>query len=213
VLLGVLLLGAAGGVWWDARDTAFGAEGAERLGAGPPALVPLLTAPLDRLREPEASSARLADLDAPVEAPPVEVSLGGRSAPVRPVGLEPTGEVEVPVDVDEVGWYRFGSVPGGAEGSAVLVGHVDAAGQGLGVFAELRRLEPGAPVEVRRADGDVAPYVVLAREQWDKTEAPMTRLFDTTGAHRLVLISCAGAFDPATRSYRDNVAVTAVPAP
>jgi hypothetical protein len=41
----------------------------------------------------------------------------------------------------------------------------------------------------------------------------MDRLFSPEGPHRLVLISCAGAFDPATRSYADNVAVTAVPRP
>jgi hypothetical protein len=41
----------------------------------------------------------------------------------------------------------------------------------------------------------------------------MTRLFDQEGPHRLVLITCAGEFDAAIRSYSDNVAVTAVPRP
>jgi len=93
----------------------------------------------------------------------------------------------------------------------VLVGHVDDAEQGLGVFAELRALAPGAAVEVRRSGGQVLRYRVVAREQWDKREAPMERLFDPAGPPRLVLISCAGSFDDATRSYSDNVAVTAVP--
>ena len=40
--------------------------------------------------------------------------------------------MDLPEDVDRVGWYRFGPAPG-ADGSAVLAGHVDDAEQGLGV--------------------------------------------------------------------------------
>ena len=39
----------------------------------------------------------------------------------------------------------------------------------------------------------------------------MSRLFTTQGPHRLVLVSCGGAFDPVRRTYADNVVVTAVP--
>ena len=66
---------------------------------------------------------------------------------------------------------------------------------------------------MRTASGRTLSYDVVSLEQFPKSEAPMTRLFDQDGPHRLVLISCAGAFDPATRSYADNVAVTAVPRP
>jgi hypothetical protein len=95
----------------------------------------------------------------------------------------------------------------------VLVGHVDDRRQGLGAFAEVRELVAGDLIEVRTASGRRLPYEVLSLEQFPKSEAPMTRLFDQEGPHRLVLISCAGEFDAATRSYADNVAVTAVPRP
>ena len=36
-------------------------------------------------------------------------------------------------------------------------------------------------------------------------------LFDQRIGHRLVLMTCTGAFDPATRSYDQNLVVTAEP--
>ena len=43
-------------------------------------------------------------------------------SPVRSVGLEEDGQLEVP-DETEVGWYEYGSAPG-LPGSTVLAGHV-----------------------------------------------------------------------------------------
>jgi hypothetical protein len=77
----------------------------------------------------------------------------------------------------------------------------------------VRGLAAGDQIEVRTASGRSLSYDVVSLEQFPKSEAPMDRLFAQQGPHRLVLISCAGAFDPATRSYADNVAVTAVPRP
>jgi hypothetical protein len=36
-------------------------------------------------------------------------------------------------------------------------------------------------------------------------------VFDQRGGHRLVLMTCAGHFDRSTRSYDENLVVTAVP--
>ena len=51
------------------------------------------------------------------------------------LGLEPSGEVEVPTDAAEAGWYRLGPPPG-APGTAVILGHVDSV-DGPAVFARL----------------------------------------------------------------------------
>lgn len=49
-------------------------------------------------------------------------------AHVEPHGVDPeTGQMDVPNNVTEVGWYEFGPKPGQA-GSAVLAAHVDLAG-------------------------------------------------------------------------------------
>lgn len=127
------------------------------------------------------------------------------------VGVEPNGEMEVPDDVRTAGWYRFGPIPGDA-GSAVVSGHVDSRTQGLGAFHRLRELGVGEPVTVVLADGSERAFVTVARETYDKAEIPLADVFARTGPPRLALITCGGAFDPATRHYRDNVVVYAVPA-
>ncbi len=161
-------------------------------------------------RQVTTTPARLADV-VDHRDPPAEVRLAGRTAPVVPVGLDGARQVVVPDDVRRAGWYAAGPQPGDRAGSAVLVGHADDADQGLGTFAALRALEAGDAVVVRTASGRELVYDVVSFERFAKAEVPMSRLFTTSGAHRLVLVSCGGAFDPVRRTYADNVVVTAVP--
>jgi sortase (surface protein transpeptidase) len=134
----------------------------------------------------------------------------GVDAVIRPVGVEPDGEMEVP-DATDVGWYRFGPTPG-ATGSAVLAAHVDYDGR-RGAFFELRELAPGDAVEVTMADGSVQQYQVEEVVQIAKGDLRTSGVFDRTGPARLALITCGGAFDAEVRSYRDNVVAYAVPLP
>ena len=147
--------------------------------------------------------------------PPVQVELPGAgvAAPLDPVGVEPDGAMTLPADVDRVGWYRFGPAPGAAEGTAVLAGHVDDREQGLGALSALRTVEPGQEVRVTDAAGVVTSWRVLSRELIEKQVVPLDRLFQRTGPPRLVLLTCGGEFDPALRSYEDNVVVVAEPLP
>ena len=158
------------------------------------------------------SSARLVDVVRRSD-PPVEVRIRAAVAPVDAVGLDDRQLVVVPEDVRRAGWYSPGPEPGAQQGSAVLVGHVDDREQGLGAFAALRESAPGDEVTVTTASGERLRYEVVALEQFDKDRVPLDRLFDPTGDPRLVLMSCGGTFDPTTRSYSDNVVITAVPRP
>ncbi|MEU2348433.1 class F sortase [Modestobacter sp. NPDC049651] len=146
-------------------------------------------------------------------APPAPqlVAVGGATAPVDPVGVTRAGLMELPGDVDRVGWYRYGPVPG-RPGSAVIAGHVDDVRQGLGALGRLRTVEPGDPVEVTDAAGTVTRWTVVSRELLDKQALPVDALFARTGDPRLVLVTCGGPFDADRGSYRDNVVVVAVPA-
>jgi sortase (surface protein transpeptidase) len=82
----------------------------------------------------------------------------------------------------------------------------------VGYFASLRTASVGDRVSVRGADGRVHQYAVTARRSYRKAALPAS-VFSPDVAHRLVLITCTGAFDPATRSYEDNLVVYAVPIP
>lgn len=141
-----------------------------------------------------------------LELPSLDVS-----SAVQPVGVDGEGDLEIPEDVAEVGWYRFGPRPGDPAGSMVLSGHVDSAEQGKGAFFRLRDLAPGDPVVLRGSDGKTWRYRVVSREEWPKSEVPLDRIFSRSGAARLTLVTCGGGFREDIRSYQDNIAVTAVP--
>ena len=155
----------------------------------------------------------------PTPAPPLEIAAPvrlaipalGVDAPLDPVGVRADGQLDLPGDVDRVGWYRFGPAPGAA-GSAVLAGHVDDAEQGLGVLAPLREAAPGDEVQVTDAAGSVTRWRVVGRELIEKRALPVDTLFTRTGPARLVLVTCGGPFLPDAGSYRDNVVVVAEPA-
>lgn len=158
---------------------------------------------------PAADLGELAQDRAKGEVRPLSVSierLGLDDVAVQSVGVEPNGEMSIPPP-KEVGWYRFGPLPGGA-GSAVLAGHI-ASGGIDGAFRHLDRLSPGDPVEVALSDGQRLRFTVTELVQVDKTELPFDQLFARSGPPRLALITCGGEFDYAARSYRDNVVVVA----
>jgi sortase (surface protein transpeptidase) len=122
------------------------------------------------------------------------------------LGLNGDGTVEVPPlgPDDLAGWYRNSPAPG-AVGPAVLLGHVDSAEWGPGVFFDLGALSPGDEVEVARADGSVAVFAVDRVERYAKAEFPTLEVYGNTAEPQLRLITCGGAFDPEARSYEDNV--------
>lgn len=146
-------------------------------------------------------------------APPsrLQISTLRIDAPVVPVGVETTGDIEIPTDVHTLGWYRYGAGPGAPAGSIVIVGHLDSATQGIGTLAYLRTIEADATITVTTADGQRWNYRVVGRQAYSKTSLPLPALFSTEGAPRLTLITCGGPFDRTTRSYRDNIVVTAIP--
>ena len=129
-------------------------------------------------------------------------------SPVRAVGIEDDGELEVP-DETEVGWYQYGSAPG-LPGATVLAAHVSW-NRKIGPFNQLGRLDPGAHVDVVADDGSTRVYEVIERAVYDKDELPIDRIWRTTGDETLVLITCGGSYNPDIRRYRQNIVVYAVP--
>jgi sortase (surface protein transpeptidase) len=129
-------------------------------------------------------------------------------APILPVGVT-AGTTEIPADVHEVGWYRFGGRPG-RSGSTLLVAHVSSGTQGAGVFFRLRDLVPGDDVRVEMRDGSSSVFRVIARWSYAKEALP-DRLFGRTGPAMLALVTCGGPYSEATGRYEDNIVVYAVP--
>ncbi len=164
---------------------------------------------------PGPSSSAPASPDTPDDEPPADepaaepVAVSIPAIDVRSdlleLGLNADGTVEVPPleRDDKAGWYEPGPEPG-AVGPAAILGHVDSAEWGPGVFFDLGALEQGDEIAVTRADGSVAVFAVDRVERHPKDEFPTIDVYGNTDDAQLRLITCGGAFDPDARSYEDN---------
>ena len=124
------------------------------------------------------------------------------------LGLTAQGTLQVPASTAVAGWYTGGPRPGQV-GSAVIAGHIDSY-LGPGVFFRLRLLRPGNRVYVRQAGGRLAVFRVYAEHSYPKDHFPTQRVYGPAPDPELRLITCGGTFNPATRSYLNNVVVYAV---
>jgi sortase (surface protein transpeptidase) len=145
---------------------------------------------------------------APVAAPAsLTIPLIGVKTSLITLGLAAGGAMQVPSTTTVAGWYT-GSPRPGSIGSAVIVGHVDSK-TGPGVFVRLDELKPGNDVFVKRADGTTAEFRVTRVQEYLKDKFPTQEVYGPTPDAELRLITCGGAFDPATGHYLSNVVVYA----
>jgi hypothetical protein len=141
---------------------------------------------------------------------PTLVTLPGVTAHVVRAAVT-GGALDIPEDVDEVGWWTGGAGVTSRSGTIVLAGHVDSARQGLGAFASLRHVPVGAQVRIS-ARGGSRSFVVTGRRSYAKSTGLPASLYAQDVGLRLVLITCTGLFDPVKRSYEDNLVLYAAPA-
>jgi hypothetical protein len=119
------------------------------------------------------------------------------------------GVLDVPADVDVAGWWRGGSRIGDPFGAVLLSAHVDSATEGLGPYVELLGVRPGQSV-VLTSQHLRQEYVIDSLRLLDKgplSEHPW--VYSAQGPHRLVLVTCAGPFDPSRGGYQRLAVVTA----
>ena len=130
--------------------------------------------------------------------------------PVRPVGVARGGEMSLPRTPAEVGWYQYGARPGDPRGATVLAAHLDMPGYGVGPIAAVERLRRGDTLVVR-SGSTTTRYAVSDVRSVRKSQLDLRALFARNVAPVLHVVTCAGAFDPETKSYDRNVVVTATP--
>lgn len=130
----------------------------------------------------------------------------GIDTDIQQVGVNGTGNMAVPSNYTDTGWYKYGPAPG-ESGSAVIAGHVNN-GLGLsGVFEHLGDLEVGDDVFIERADGTTVRFVVTGSRIYPYTDAPAEVIFNPTGSVRLNLITCEGRWVKEDKTYDQRLVV------
>jgi len=148
------------------------------------------------------------------EFEPGRLSLGEAAdrvtASVDPVSVE-GGTLGLPEDADRVGWWRGGSLAGAPFGTVLVAGHLDSDTDPAGYLASLAAVEPGDVVELT-GEGDRQRYRVTRDYLLPRADlSARSGLFEQQRPHRLVLITCGGAYDVAAGRYQFNRIVVAQP--
>jgi Sortase domain len=121
--------------------------------------------------------------------------------------LDDEGVMEVPVDPSRAGWFSPSPAPG-VPGASVIAGHVTWDREPA-VFFDLGRLRPGDTVDVDRADGTTATFVVQRTGTFPKASFPTRAVYRQIDYPGLRLITCGGRYDDRTGNYDSNVIIWA----
>jgi LPXTG-site transpeptidase (sortase) family protein len=142
--------------------------------------------------------------------PELLVLPGNARAPVLPAATV-DGELKVPEHVDYVGWWDGSAYAGDPFGSTVIAGHVDSATEGLGFFYKLWRVKVGEVVTLRAGSHRLSYRISKIQRVDRQALATDSQAFDQTDAHRLVLITCTGAYRRDQGGYQKNLVVIGQP--
>jgi len=124
------------------------------------------------------------------------------------LGVTKSGNMAAPNNFTDVGWYKYGTVPGN-KGSAVIAGHVDNALGMPAIFYELKDLELGDDIYVVSANGKKLHYKVVDEEIYPYDDAPLERIFNANDASYLNLITCQGEWVPEAKSAANRLVIYA----
>lgn len=140
-----------------------------------------------------------------VPARPTRVRIPSQHVDVSIIdlGLQSNGEMQVPPDAKDAGWYVNSPIPGQV-GPSVLAAHIDWKGVD-GPFRHLDQLKPGDEVMVENAEGAELTFVIDRIDSVLKNAFPTDRIYADTPDPELVMITCGGSYDAAAHSYRSNI--------
>lgn len=120
---------------------------------------------------------------------------------VQLVGITKKGNMAVPTNFTDVGWYKYGTLPG-EDGSAVIAGHETDGLSRPAIFGRLSELEPGDEFYIIREDGKKLTFKVRREEiiPYDITGPKLEEIFNRKGDQYLNLITCAGEWLPEAKT-------------
>jgi sortase A len=127
------------------------------------------------------------------------------NAAVQYIGINGRGNIGIPTNYKDVGWYMYGPTPG-SSGNSIVVGHVDNALGLKGVFANLKHLKKGDQITVRDKDGVVHTFKVTGTAQV-RHNSTVPELFASSRKSRLILITCDGNWIRELQTYSSRLVV------
>jgi len=144
----------------------------------------------------------------PIYLPPKTVTFKEKTLDIEDVGVEEDGFLGVPSGWFTAGWYKD-SARAGEQGNIVLDGHYDTNTGAPGAFWELKDLQIGDKVLLTDALGRKFEYAVTQKSYIAITDPERAKVFDSTQAKELTLITCGGVWDYASGTYNKRLVIKA----
>jgi len=126
------------------------------------------------------------------------------NADIQRVGVTSKGEMEVPSNAVDVGWFDLGPRPG-ERGSAVIAGHFDGVSGEAGVFFNLYKLKKGDKLYIKDDKGKQTIFIVREKRLYDPGYA--NEVFTSSDTAHLNLITCDGLWDGVKKSYSKRLVI------
>jgi LPXTG-site transpeptidase (sortase) family protein len=130
----------------------------------------------------------------------------GVDAAVEQVGFTPDGAMDVPKGPADVAWFDPGPHPGDS-GSAVIAGHEGWKDGIRAAFDNLYKLQKGDKIYVEDGKGATTTFVVREMRTYSASQDFSDVFRSTDGGAHLNLITCAGVWNKAQKSYADRLVV------
>lgn len=126
------------------------------------------------------------------------------NAKIQALGVNQMGEMEVPDNIFEAGWFKFGPQPG-EKGSAVIAGHLNGENGENGVFVDLYKLKKGDKLYIKNNKGITIAFIIRESRLFDPGYA--NDVFGQTDIAHLNLVTCDGVWDETIKSYTKRLVV------
>ncbi len=126
-----------------------------------------------------------------------------KNARVLPMGLKPSGELDTPNNIFDVGWYTSSGKPG--EGRTLLIDGHNGGPNIVGVFKYTPELIEGDILTVERGDGEIFRYSVVENISVPLSESDdymkTAMISPVQGKESVTLITCTGEWSQTQQTY------------
>lgn len=131
-------------------------------------------------------------------------------ARIKHTGIDKSGAVDAPANVNDVSWFNQSAKPGNANGSSLLLGHVSG-WSAPGVFKKINQLKPGMRFEIEKGSGEKLTYEVVRGESIPLEQVNMSSILasEVPGEHDLKLMTCSGRYNKEKDHYEERYVVYA----
>lgn len=130
------------------------------------------------------------------------------SAPIEAVTVDSQGRMDVPKKAMDTAWYSPGFRPG-ANGNAVIDGHLDMSTGAPAVFWNVKKLQAGDDIIITDDQNKKYTFTVTKNVAYPYDGLPLQDIFAASATPHLNLITCNGTWDKVNKNYSQRIVVYA----